>query len=293
MLKNRFIRVGLRSGMSTNSTAFDRDGDPASEDEPGTAAGPTFEDRIEVACLGERVVVEAGGTLTSVALRRAGQVARQIDGAVRRDRARLSEAGRVESVHVARLLERAGEYHRRTEGSFDVREYRGTVRAWLDGDPDRTPAFDRPLPDGETGVAVAEVPVAFGDLALGYAVDRVAATLDRSNRPGRVDAGRLASSARGIEIRSPGGGAFGEVTSDWSVATTGTVRRGQGIDLDDGDVVVLARRDCTEAAALCSTVADRSGSPALRTASEWDGGTALLVQGGVVRTADGIEGHLE
>lgn len=288
--------------MGANPTVSDRDpnrpgedvADPGDgDDRAGQPDGSRYDDRIVVDCLGATLTVEAGGTLTSVALRRAGQVARKLDGELRRHRATLAETGRVESVHLARLLERAGELHRRTDGAFDVRERAGAVRAFLDGDAGPSPGFDRHLPGGQAGVAVADVPLALGHLPLGYAVDRVAATLAGSDRPGRVDAGRIATDGRGLAIGLPGGESFGEIAGDWSLATTGTVRRGEGIDVADGDVVALARRDCTEAAALRSTLRERPRSAALRIAAGWEGGAALVVRSGVVRTAGGFDDHLE
>jgi len=113
--------------MSADPTSADTNADSTDQSGQRGRDGVVLGDGEDVAttvdCLDATVSVRAGGALPDVTLRRARQVARELDGAVGRGLAHFEDRDTVRNVHVARLLERAIEYHRRTDGAFDVRDH--------------------------------------------------------------------------------------------------------------------------------------------------------------------------
>jgi len=61
---------------------------------------------------------------------------------------------------------------------------------------------------------------------------------------------------------------------------------------DKQRITVVARRDCTEADALATTLAALPLAEARELASEWEGLEALMIHDGVFHTTDGFETHV-
>ncbi|MEF8855973.1 MAG: FAD:protein FMN transferase [Haloplanus sp.] len=271
--------------------------------------------RREFRCCNTTFVVRATGVRADAAARRVRQTAETLEAQLNAFDdasavARLNRTGAVTNEHVARLVRRGHEYRDWTGGVFDVRQ--GTaehaLKDYLRGETDTPPdAFDagRVRTDGDR--VAADAPVDLNGLAKGYIVDRAAATLSGAGRRGFVSGGGDMSPPTGpVAVESP----YGDETplkvldTDWYVATSGGYRRTRaGVDhvydptagrlgSRHESVTVVARRDCTEADALATTLAALPLDDALALAEEWDCLEAFLVHGGVFHTTGGFDTHV-
>jgi len=141
----------------------------------------------------------------------------------------------------------------------------------------------------------AEVRLDLNGLAKGYIVDRAAEALRGSKRKGFVSGGGDMSPPTGpVAIDHPDRpeNALEIIDTGWSVATSGGYRRNrQGKDhiydpmtrrigSRQQSVTVVARRDCTEADALATTLAAMPVEEGLELADEWSGLEALIYNHG-------------
>lgn len=270
--------------------------------------------RTEFRCCDTAFVVSVAGVGAARAADRAEQTARQLEAqldAFDPDSAvsRLNRTGRVENPHVAAAVDRGLEYRDRTNGAFDVRrgEFEHAIKAYLRGAADgveATPGGGAVAVDGDAVTATA--PVDLNGLAKGYVVDRAAEALAGVGRAGFVDGGGdIAHPTGPVAIESPYGdaGPVAVLDTEWDVATSGGYRRRRGevdhvYDPRDGRVgavadlvTVVARRDCTEADALATTLAALPTEAALDLAAGWDGLEALLLADGVFHRTEGFRDH--
>lgn len=223
---------------------------------------------------------------------------------------RLNDDGVVENHHVAWLVRRGLEYHERTGGVFDVHQGRveHDLKAYLRGDRATLPTtFDGGSVAVDGDRVTADGPVDLNGLAKGYIVDRVADALAGVGRSGFVSGGGDMSPPTGsVAVESPYGdeAPLKVLDTDWNVATSGGYRRTRaGVDhvydptaerfgARHESVTVVARRDCTEADALATTLAALPLDDALTLAEDWDGLEAFLVHGGVFHTTEGFDAHV-
>jgi thiamine biosynthesis lipoprotein len=222
---------------------------------------------------------------------------------------RLNEAGRVENKHVARVVRRALDINGRTGGVFDVRrgQFEHALKAFLCGERETRPDFE----DIEATVSVAgdtvetTAPLDLNGLAKGYIVDNVYETASGVARLAFVSGGGDMTPPPGVVgIESPwGDDHLAYLDTDWAVATSGGYRceragtdhiydpRNGKIGSRHDSVTVLARRDCTTADALATTLSVLSHGDALALAESWDGVEAMVVTDGVFRRTEGFEEH--
>lgn len=222
----------------------------------------------------------------------------------------LNATGRVENRHVARLVRRGQALAERTDGAFDIR--RGTlehdVKRYIRGDSDVRPDTDSEKASvsvsGDTVETTGQVDL--NGLAKGYIVDGAHAAAAGLGRRAFVSGGGDMTPPLGVVgVESPwGGDHLAYLDTDWAVATSGGYRR-QRDDVDhiydprDGTVggrhdlvTVLARRDCTTADAVATTLSVLGHEDALALAAEWDGVEALVVTDGVFRRTEGFSAHV-
>ncbi|WP_254761537.1 FAD:protein FMN transferase [Natrinema marinum] len=227
--------------------------------------------------------------------------------------ARLNRTGSVENEHVARLVRRGLEYAERTGGVFDIRQgaVEHDLKAYLRGDrADLAASFDTDS-DGAVGVdgdrVDAEVELDLNGLAKGYIVDRAAAAAAGPGRRGFVSGGGDMSPPTGpVAVESPYGDArpLRVLETDWNVATSGGYRRRRGgVDhvydpttqrrgSRHESVTVIAKRDCTEADALATTLAAAPLSDALELAADWPDLEAFVVHDGIFHATEGFDAHV-
>jgi len=271
--------------------------------------------RREFRCCDTTFVVRTAGVRADAAARRARRTAETLEtqldafddaSAV----ARLNRTGGVTNEHVARLVRRGHEYRDRTGGVFDIRQGRTehALKAYLRGETDAPPeTFEAGGVRTDGDRVTTDAPVDLNGLAKGYIVDRAAAALSGPGRRGFVSGGGDMSPPTGpVAVESP----YGDETplkvldTDWSVATSGDYRRTRaGVDhvydptteqlgARHESVTVVARRDCTEADALATTLAALPLDDALALAEDWDGLEAFLVHDGVFHTTTGFDAHV-
>lgn len=222
---------------------------------------------------------------------------------------RLNSEGSVRNEHVALLVRRGLEYHDRTDRVFDVRQGRveHDLKAYLRGDTESLPeTFDAGSVTVDGEYVETDVPLDLNGLAKGYIVDRATRAIRGVGRRGFVSGGGDMSPPTGpVAIENPYGDGrpLETLETDWSVATSGGYRR----DRDGTDhvydpttgrfgarhesVTVLARRDCTEADALATTLAALPLADARALVERWDGAEALVVHDGVFHRSDGFDEH--
>ncbi|MFB6161716.1 MAG: FAD:protein FMN transferase [Haloferacaceae archaeon] len=223
---------------------------------------------------------------------------------------RLNREGAVTNEHVARLVRRGLEYHDRTEGAFDVHQGRveHDLKAFLRGDSDALPTtFDAGTVRVDGPRVTADVELDLNGLAKGYVVDRTAEALSGLGRRGFVSGGGDTSPPTGpVAVESPYGddAPLKVLETDWSVATSGGYRRSRnGVDhvydptteslgARHESVTVVARRDCTEADALATTLAAIPLAEARELAAGWNGLEALIVHDGVFHATEGFDAHV-
>ncbi len=223
--------------------------------------------------------------------------------------ARLNETGRVENEHVARVVRRALDVHDRTDGAFDVRRgrFEHALKAFLRGDRETCPDFEAIAATiSVTGHTVeTTAPLDLNGLAKGYIVDCVHDTASGVARPAFVSAGGDMTPPSGIVgVESPwGDDHLAYLDTEWFVATSGRYRRERAgtdhiydprhgrVGSRHDSVTVLARRDCTTADALATTLSVLPYETALRLAESWPGIEALLVTDGVFRRTEGFDDH--
>jgi len=222
----------------------------------------------------------------------------------------LNREGEIVNEHVARIARRGLEYNDRTEGVFDVHQGRveHDLKTFLRGDCETPPTeFDIGTIQTSGSHITTDVELDLNGLAKGYIVDRTAETLAGPGRCGFVSGGGDMSPPTGpVAIESP----YGDETplkildTDWYVATSGGYRRSrngtdhvydpttESLGSRHESVTVVARRDCTEADALATTLAALPLAEARELASEWEGLEALMIHDGVFHTTDGFETHV-
>jgi len=223
---------------------------------------------------------------------------------------RLNRDGEVTNEHVARLVRRGLAYYDRTDRVFDIQQGRveHELKTFLRGDSDTPPTgFDTGRVRVSGSQVTTDVELDLNGLAKGYIVDRASETLAGVARRGFVSGGGDMSPPTGpVAIESPYGDArpLKILDTDWHVATSGGYRRSRnGTDhIYDSttatfgsrhdSVTVLARRDCTEADALATTLAALPLDRARALAADWDGLAALIVHDGVFHTTDGFDTHV-
>ena len=225
----------------------------------------------------------------------------------------LRSTGSVTNPHVARVAERALEYHDRTDGRFDPRHggVERAVKSYVRGDTDEVDAAFV-VDGGERSVTVdgarveSSVELDLNGLAKGYLVDRVAESLRGVATRGFVDGGGDLSPPPGpVGVERPSGGAHVAVLdTDWAVASSGNYRRTRGpvdhlYDPVEGrvgarheQVTVVARRDTLEADALATALAVTPLDEALERAEAWPGAEALLYGGGETHQTPGFDAHV-
>ena len=229
--------------------------------------------------------------------------------------ATLNETGAVVDDHVARVVERALEYRDRTGGAFDVGHgaFEHDLKAYLRGTAaDRPDLSERDRADGPVvhvdGDRVeAAAPVDLNGLAKGYVVDRTREAVAGPGRTAFVSGGGDMTPPPGpVGVESPYGGEDPLVVldTDWAIASSAGYRRERDgtdhlYDPRSGEiggrhdvVTVLARRDCTEADALATTLQTLPVADALALVGEWPGAEALVVHGGVFHRSDGFQDHV-
>lgn len=224
--------------------------------------------------------------------------------------AHLNRRGHVENEHVARLVRRGVEYLDRTAGAFDIRYGRleHDLKDYLRGKTSALPeTFDAGSVSVDGDVVRVQGRLDLNGLAKGYIVDRAAAELTGPLRRGFVSGGGDLSPPTGpVAIESPYGDSspLEILDTDWAIATSGGYRRTRdGTDhiydpIDERlgsrheSVTVVARRDCTEADALATTLAILPVRDALALVSEWPGLEALLVHDGVFHRSSGFQDHV-
>lgn len=223
---------------------------------------------------------------------------------------RLNRDGEVLNEHVARLVRRGLEYYDRTDRVFDIQQGRveQELKTFLRGDSEKPPTeFDTGRVSVSGSRVTTDVELDLNGLAKGYIVDRASEALAGRGRRGFVSGGGDMSPPTGpVAIDSP----YGDATplkildTDWHVATSGGYRRSRNdtdhiYDSTTGSlgsrhdsVTVVARRDCTEADALATTLAALPPDRARDLAAEWDGLEALLVHNGVFHTTERFDTHV-
>ncbi|AZH24622.1 FAD:protein FMN transferase [Haloplanus aerogenes] len=271
--------------------------------------------RREFRCCDTAFVVRATGVRADTAACRARRTAETLEAQLNAFDdasavARLNRTGEVTNEHVARLVRRGHEYRDRTDGVFDIRQGRTehALKEFLRGETDAPPgAFEAGEVRTDGDRVTADAAVDLNGLAKGYIVDRAAASLAGPGRRGFVSGGGDMSPPTGpIAVESP----YGDETplkvldTDWNVATSGGYRRTRaGVDhvydptaerfgARHESVTVVARRDCTEADALATTLAALPLDDVLALAEDWGGLEALLVHGGVFHTTTGFDAHV-
>jgi len=223
--------------------------------------------------------------------------------------AQLHREGSVEDAHVAAILARAEEYRVRTGGVFDVArgELEHAVKAHIrDGTP-LVPAPTRATWRVEGSRVFASAPLDLNGIAKGYIVDQAHAALLATGADGFVDGGgdiARPDGPVGIESPTDPGKLLGVIDTSWNVATSGRARRRRGavdhlydprtgrVGARHDQVTVLARRDCTEADVLATTLAVMPLDEGYRLATEWAGVEALWVKDGRMHATPGFERHV-
>lgn len=224
--------------------------------------------------------------------------------------AQLNETGRVENEYVARVVDRALAYHDRTDGAFDVRRgrFEHALKNFLRGDRGTRPDFEAiEATVSVTGdIVEATAPLDLNGLAKGYIVDRVHDTASGVARSVFVSGGGDMTPPHGVVgVESPWGDEYlAHLDTDWAVATSGGYRRERAgtdhiYDPRNGrvgsrhdSVTVLARRDCTTADALATTLSALPYERALALAESWPEVEAMVVTDGVFRRTEGFQAHV-
>jgi len=229
--------------------------------------------------------------------------------------ATLRSSGSVTNRHVARVVERAVEYHDRTDGRFDPRhgDVERAVKSYVRGETDEVDAaFVVDVDGDERSVTVdgdrveSSVDLDLNGLAKGYLVDRVAESLRGVVTRGFVDGGGDLSPPPGpVGVERPNGG--GHVTvldTDWAVASSGNYRRTRGpvdhlydpvegcVGARHDQVTVVAHRDTLEADALATALSVTPLEAALERAEAWPGAEALVYSGDETHQTEGFDAHV-
>lgn len=223
--------------------------------------------------------------------------------------AQLAREGRVEDEHVAALVRRAIAYRARTRGAFDVargtleRRVKARVRGGDAGDLDDAPAA-RYRVSGD--VVTCDAPLDLNGIAKGYIVDQAQRALESTGARGFVDGGGDIAGATGpVEIESPydASRALGVLDTRWCIATSSGAKRRRGaishlydartgrVGARHDQVTVVARRDCTEADVLATTLAILPYDEGRALVDAWPGVEALWVDGGTLRASRGFGDH--
>lgn len=271
--------------------------------------------RREFRCCDTEFVVQTAGVRADAAASACRETVEHLEGqldAFDDDSAvgRLNREGTVENTHVARLVRRGLAYHERTDGVFDIHQGRveHDLKSFLRDDAESPPeTFDTGTVSVEGDRVETDVPLDLNGLAKGYIVDRAADSLRGLGRRGFVSGGGDMSPPTGpVAIDSPYGDdrPLKVLDTDWAVATSGDYRRrrggvdhvydptGERVGARHESVTVVARRDCTEADALATTLSALPLAEARALAENWDGLEALLVHDGVFHTTRGFEEHV-
>jgi thiamine biosynthesis lipoprotein len=228
---------------------------------------------------------------------------------------RLYREGRVTNEHVAAVVRRGLAYHDRTNGAFGIVDgaLERDLKAYIRGETNAVTAAFASEDADESRVTVdgdrvtTDCRLDLNGLAKGYVVDRATSALSGVGREGFVGGGGDLSPPTGpVAVESPYGDdrPLRVLDTDWAVATSGGYRRERdGVDhvydpqsgrvgARNESVTVVARRDCTEADALATTLSALPPDEALALAEEWNGVEALVVHDGSLRETAGFTAHL-
>lgn len=224
--------------------------------------------------------------------------------------ARLNREGRVTDAHVAALVRRAAEYRERTAGAFDVRHgaLEHAVKAHIRGGAAlATTQRAASVVQVEGSTVIADAPLDLNGIAKGYIVDAAHRRLVARGVRGFVDGGGDIAWPTGIVgIQSPRepDRLLGALDTRWCVATSGNARRRRGavdhlydartgrIGARHDQVTVVARRDCTEADVLATTLAVLPLAEGRALVEGWRGAEALWVDGKTLHASSGFEDHV-
>ncbi|MHB8587052.1 MAG: FAD:protein FMN transferase [Thermoplasmatota archaeon] len=227
--------------------------------------------------------------------------------------AALNRTGTSDNPHILALVERARFYTGRTGGVFDIGRGRleHELKAFIRGDSDARPSPSHQVAQATFQVADATLrttgPLDLNGIAKGYIVDRAWEALASFGVEGFVDGGGdIAHPTGPVGIENPGGGPpfLAVLDTRWNIATSGRSKRRRD-DLDHlydartgrigslhDQVTVIAKRDCTEADVLATTLSllpVRTGIELLRS---FDHVEALWLDNGTIQTTDDFHEHL-
>jgi thiamine biosynthesis lipoprotein len=271
--------------------------------------------RQEFRCCDTEFVVRVAGVRAETAAIAARETAERLEAQLdafdsESAISRLNREGAVTNEHVARLVGRGLEYHERTDGAFDIHQgdVEADLKAFLRGDDGSLPeTFESGTISVDGDHVSADCRLDLNGLAKGYIVDRATSELAGLGRRGFVSGGGDMSPPTGpVAIENPYGDErpLETIDTDWYVATSGGYRRRRkGVDhvydprtgalgSRHESVTVVARRDCTEADALATTLAALPLADARSLTEEWPGLEAQIVHGGVFHTTDGFDDHV-
>lgn len=223
---------------------------------------------------------------------------------------RLNRDGAVTDPIVAALVRRAQHYRARTEGAFDIANgsLQLAVKAYIRGARDDLPASTATASFSVEGDAVrCSAPLDLNGIAKGYIVDEAHAVLVAHGCEGFVDGGGDIAAPTGcVAIESPYGSSrpLGILDTRWNIATSGGAKRRRGtvehlydprsgrVGSRHDQVTVVARRDCTEADVLATTLAVLPLAEGKRLLSDWEGAEAMWVDDGEMIFSRGFEKHV-
>lgn len=223
----------------------------------------------------------------------------------------LYRDGIVEDKTIAHLVRRAIEYRDRTNGAFDVArgELERAVKSFIRGAGPRPPSTTARAEYSVCGdVVTTSARLDLNGIAKGAIVDAAARVLRKRGVAGFVDGGGDISPPTGpVAIESPydADATIGLLSTRWNIATSGNSRRRRD-DVDHiydarsgrvgalhDQVTVVARRDCTEADVLATTLAALPLEAGFALVEDWPGVEALWVErDGIVIASSGMEDHL-
>jgi thiamine biosynthesis lipoprotein len=314
MNTRRLRRMNTR--RTTNTTRHLRRSDPemtalaALQERLGQA-------RREFRCCDTGFVVQATGLRADRAVSTAKQTAETLEAQLdafdeTSAVSQLNREGTVTNTHVARIVERGLAYRERTNLVFDIQQGRTErqLKAFLRGEAASPPErFDRDTVgiDVDGDRVSTENRLDLNGLAKGYIVDVAASTLEGFGRQGFVSGGGDMSPPTGpVAIENPHGDEkpLKTLDTDWHVATSGGYRRSRNgtdhvydpttgrIGSRHESVTVVARRDCTEADALATTLVVLPLEDACSLAETWPDLEALVVHDGVFHATTGFDEHV-
>ncbi|MFC7127895.1 FAD:protein FMN transferase [Haloferax chudinovii] len=276
------------------------------------------ESTVTFDCCDTAFLVRAVGRGAPAAARRARDTARDLERVLdafdsRSAVSRLNRTGRIDDATVAAVVRRGLEYRERTDGAFDIGAgaTEARVKEYIAGDSRAPPDGADPTESAQVAVdgttVEADGRLDLNGLAKGFIVDRAAAELDGFARTGFVDGGGDISAPTGpVAVESPFGGdrPLRVLDTSWNVATSSGHRRGRGgvdhiydprggrVGTRHDLVTVVARRDCTEADALATTLGALPLADALSLAEGWSGLEAFVVHDGVFHATTGFSDHV-